>query len=769
MVRNWLSRRLFAFRQPPSKVRRNRRSQESEAAAFVRTLESRVLLSAAPIGSEFQVNTVTAGAQTNPDVAMDASGNFVVVWESADTSGTGVFAQRYNASGVAQGGAFQVNNYQTNNQLAPAVAMDADGNFVVVWASFGQDGNGYGVFGQRFNALGGTEGGEFQVNVVTNGDQGAISGTRELDVAMRATGEFIVVWTTTAAEDGSGSGIIGQRFDANGSRADNTFLVNQNLTSQNQSRPSVGIADDGRFVVAWYTAFSSDDLLGGIRAQRYSTLQGKVGSEFRVNDFTSGTQIDPRVAMSPDGDFVVTWTSYGADGSSPASFSINAKRYNSAGADQGSEFIVNTYTNAGQFRSDIAMDDSGDFAVSWTSGPQDGGLDGVYTQQYLANGTKNGGELRANTYTTNSQNQSRIAMDSDGDYVIVWQSYAQTGDAGWGIRAQRYTANPVVNNPPTINPQTMSVAENSPVGTVVGTVVASDPGDTLTYTFTGGNINKAFAINPTTGQITANRTSQLNFENIPSYALRVQVTDSIGQSRKATITVNLTNVNEQPTLSPQSFTVPENSPAGTVVGIVVATDPDTGSSLSYVITGGNTNKAFSINANTGQILVSRPQYLDFENPLTYKLSVQATDPGGLFRKAVMTINITNVNEQPQISPQSFTVAENSANGTVVGTVSASDPDAGAVLVYSISGGNVSSAFAINSSNGQITVNNSAALDFETRPTFSLTIQVTDQFGLFRKAVITINLTNVSDLTAALSDKDDDRLFSTFPSLTEFSC
>ena len=90
--------------------------------------------------------------------------------------------------------------------------------------------------------------------------------------------------------------------------------------------------------------------------------------------------------------------------------------------------------------------------------------------------------------------------------------------------------------------------------------------------------------------------------------------------------------------------------------------------------------------------------------------------------------------------------ENAVNGTVVGTAVASDPDAGDTLSYAITGGNTGGAFAINASTGQITVNNPSALNFETTPSFSLTVQVTDAGtpGLTDTATVTINLNNLNE-------------------------
>ena len=95
-------------------------------------------MSIVPIGSEFRVNTRTSGEQrtfteTPQSVAMDADGDFVVTWSSngQDGSGWGVYAQRYNAAGQALGNEFRVNTITSNSQQFSTVAMDADGDFVV--------------------------------------------------------------------------------------------------------------------------------------------------------------------------------------------------------------------------------------------------------------------------------------------------------------------------------------------------------------------------------------------------------------------------------------------------------------------------------------------------------------------------------------------------------------------------------------------------------------------------------------------------------------
>ena len=119
-----------------------------------------------PVGPEFQVNTYTTLWQLYPSAAMDADGDFLVAWESEgqDGSDSGIYAQRYTSDGTPDGGEFRVNTTTTSDQWAPSAAMDADGDFVVAWASYGQDGDCYGVYAQRYRSDGTPDGGEFRVN-----------------------------------------------------------------------------------------------------------------------------------------------------------------------------------------------------------------------------------------------------------------------------------------------------------------------------------------------------------------------------------------------------------------------------------------------------------------------------------------------------------------------------------------------------------------------------------------------------------------------------
>jgi hypothetical protein len=380
-----------------------------------------------PAGGEFRVNSYTTLSQDTPRIAMDAAGNFVVIWTSSEQDGEffGVFGQRYDAVGDPVGGEFQVNTYTVGGQAHAAVAMTAAGRFVVVWDSFGQDGNSYGVFGQRYDPAGIPVGGEFQVNTYTTSFQSGPA------VAMTAAGSFVVVWGSHT-QDGNGYGVFGQRYDATGAPIGGEFRVNTHTTSDQYS-PELAAGTAGDFVVVW-TSLAQDGSGTGIVGQRYDAMGAPIGGEFRVNTYTTGQQLGNVVAVDARGHFVVVWQSAGQDGSFDGIF---GQRYDPAGQAVGSEFRVNTFTTQVQARPAVAVDAAGRFLVVWMSYGADGSGFGISGQRYDATGQRLGSEFPVNTYATGAQAAPALASDAVGNFVVVWYSAAQDG-SGFGVFGQRY-------------------------------------------------------------------------------------------------------------------------------------------------------------------------------------------------------------------------------------------------------------------------------------------------------------------------------------------
>ncbi|MDW8080178.1 MAG: hypothetical protein RMJ16_14960, partial [Thermoguttaceae bacterium] len=275
-----------------------------------------------PITDQFQVNQYRPNIQDRPRVAMDADGDFVVTWTSygQDSDKDGVFARMYTLQGVAKGPEFLVNTTVQNRQDNPDVAMDATGNFVIVWRAYGHpsDGNQWGIFGQRYNAAGQRLGGEFRINTYTASDQ------IDPRVAMDATGNFVVVWSSFN-QDGSGYGVYAQRYNAAGQRVGNEFRVNQR-TLHWQYQPDVDMNAAGHFVVTWTSI--GQDLPDIVDAGIFARIYRPDGSdaidpsdpsgtrplgEFNVNLIRLGDQNFPAVTISDSGRIVFAWVGPDAD------------------------------------------------------------------------------------------------------------------------------------------------------------------------------------------------------------------------------------------------------------------------------------------------------------------------------------------------------------------------------------------------------------------------------------------------------------------------
>lgn len=109
-----------------------------------------------PLGTEFQVNTYTTSGQGNCASAIDAQGNFILTWVSSGQDGDdfGIYAQRFNAAGQPQGGEFRVNTTTAREQDHPGIVLNATGEFVITWQSEDQDGDSDGIYAQRYDKLG---------------------------------------------------------------------------------------------------------------------------------------------------------------------------------------------------------------------------------------------------------------------------------------------------------------------------------------------------------------------------------------------------------------------------------------------------------------------------------------------------------------------------------------------------------------------------------------------------------------------------------------
>ncbi|MDB5469060.1 MAG: outer rane adhesin like protein [Caulobacter sp.] len=476
------------------------------------------------------------------------------------------------------------------------------------------------------------------------------------------------------------------------------------------------------------------------------------------------------------------------------------------------------------------------------------------------------GDLRVN---------SAINYEAKTSYSII---VYVTDRGGAGLTAQRTYSISVtnLNEAPIVAAQAFSLDENSSVNTVVGTVVSSDP-DTTNATFRNpryslGAGSTGFAINATTGQITLTGTVNYEAQQVYSFTVRVTDTGGTGLWTENTITVNINDlneagptsaptfsmvsglqseigtsvqttvanltatqtggtpvlaiasdplawfeivgsalklkaglnldfetlaaasgqgttwtladsdsdglmeityqvtvrssvggtnsdasgaityriedVNESPTVSAASFSLAENPTAGTVLGSISWSDPDSQSSTRdprFALSG--TDAAlFAIDAATGQLTVTG--VLDYETKNVYTVTVTATDRAGtgLSGSNTVTVTVSDANDAPIVAAQTFSVNEKVANNTAVGTIVWSDPDAISANRnprFAISGADAA-MFNINTTTGALTAK--AGLDYETKSAYSFTVTVTDQggTGLATSQTVIVNLGDVND-------------------------
>jgi hypothetical protein len=195
------------------------------------------------------------------------------------------------------------------------------------------------------------------------------------------------------------------------------------------------------------------------------------------------------------------------------------------------------------------------------------------------------------------------------------------------------------------------------------------------------------------------------------------------------------------------YTLAENPVMNQSVGFVHARDADAGDTIIYSVTGGTGAAHFAVNATTGEITVTNPAAINYESLTSFTLELRVEDVGGLFDTQTITIDITDVNEVPVIPVTGpFSVAENAGVNTVVGSVSATDPDAGQTITYSITGGNTGNVFSINTATGAIRIANTTYFDYELQSSYNLTIRATDNGAgaLFTSRTITIHVTDVAE-------------------------
>ena len=591
---------------------RSSSSRKSSPARSVRPmlegLEERLVLSlVAASPTDTKINPTLTLDQTEPSVAMDPNGDYVVAWNNKVGPGYlyDVEASIYNAAGVLQKQIVVAQNL--GGDTRPSVAMDANGDFVVAYQVFNSGNYGYyGISAQRYNLAGQPQGGALVLNTgSTVANSGALP-----QVAMDSTGDFVI---TYQGFDSNSHGVFAARYNSSGVAQGGIFRVNT-PQGDNQGAPSIAMDSAGNFVIAWEDGGTAQT--AGVYDQRYNSSGVAQGSNTAIS--TVAGAANPSVAMEPTGQFAVAWQ-FNQSTNVPG---VEAQRFDASGNALTSVIPVTSSETYDQFHPSVAIDADGDFVVAWESDVQGPTQGTIIAQRVNSGGTLIGPtQFVPSTQTGDSQDLADVASNAGGQTIIVWSSEPTVGNSDQNAFGRLYN---YVNDAPTVTkPSNVTINENSGQQTINLSGIAAGGGETQGLSVMATSNNTAL-INPSITYTSPGSTGTLKFtpaaNTFGTAIVTVTVTDNGGTANGG---VNSTSV---------QFTVTVNQVAATVTavsanwGTTGSAALQTASDGLRLLPSGRNNDLPWLGINKLQITLSQPETLSGSDVSVTGISVPTYGP-----------------------------------------------------------------------------------------------------------------------------------------------
>lgn len=433
-----------------------------------------------PAGDVFTVNDRITDNQETPAVAMDDDGDFVAVWQSYELGTAGydrIYAKLYNSDGSVAQSSFIVGE-NSSNVDAPDVAIDDDGDFVVVWKAE-YSGSLEKILARRYDATG-TPQDTLPIEVALSTAIG--ESVDAAAVAMDAVGNFVVVWDETRISGDVYDGIYARQYNSDGTLQKSITVEETSFAAtEDFANPDVAMDDDGDFVVAYEQV--NDNYYYLIFTQSYNSA-GEPGAN-RNPDLLiaqgniSGFVGQPAIAMDDEGNFVVAWEGfYGDYGPNPPieEWFIG---YGAVAADgteivSGQEIVVTGFERIRE--PDVAIDNDGEFVLTYVQETPDSNAIKyrVHDAQGMPvpEGIQNAVERAT---TVGSVSVPSVDTDASGNFVIAWE-YFDFSASDRNIEARQFA----LNVAPTITTTAsdLDYTEGDPPTPIDPGITVADPDDT---------------------------------------------------------------------------------------------------------------------------------------------------------------------------------------------------------------------------------------------------------------------------------------------------
>ena len=290
-----------------------------------------------------------------------------------------------------------------------------------------------------------------------------------------------------------------------------------------------------------------------------------------------------------------------------------------------------------------------------------------------------------------------------------------------------------------------SIFEDSALSFTMPTATFNDvdAGDSLTYTAAlsdGSTLPSWLTFNASTGAFTG---TPLN-DNVGTISITITATDSSGTTATDTFDLTVVNTNDAPTeITLSTNSIDENS-SGADIGDLTTSDVDVDDTHTYSITGAD---ADSFDVVDGKLKFKSGISGNYENKSSYSITITSTDLSGVAVSQSFTISINDINEAPTSISLSASAIDENSDAAVVGTLTATDDDAGDTITLSLSGTDADSFEIVD---GKLQLKSGVSADYETQTSYSITVTATDSTDLTTTQDFTITVNNLNDNTPEIS-------------------